>query len=75
VSNLADYIIGLLMFNVFLVVIVLGVVAFINAKIKKQQKEISFMYVRSQRAKKIEDMREERERKVTEKEKKSRRRQ
>ena len=63
------------MFNVFLVVIVLGVVAFINAKIKKQQKEISFMYVRAQRAKKIEDMREERERKVTEKEKKSRRRQ
>ena len=58
-SNLADYIMVFLVFNVFLVIIVLAVVMFINANVNKQQKEISFMFTRLQRAKKIEDIRTE----------------
>ena len=73
-STLADYIMGLLVFNVFLVIIVLALVLFINATVNKQRKEISFLWVREQRAKKIEELREERELKVAEKEKKARQR-
>ena len=73
-SSLADYIMGLLVFNVFLVIIVLALVLFINATVNKQRKEISFLWVREQRAKKIEELREERELKVAEKEKKARQR-
>lgn len=73
-SSLADYIMGLLVFNVFLVIIVLALVLVINATVSKQRKEISFLWVREQRAKKIEEVREERELKVAEKEKKARQR-
>ena len=73
-STLADYIMGLLVFNVFLVIIILVLVLFINATVSKQRKEISFLWVREQRAKKIEEVREERELKVAEKEKKARQR-
>ena len=73
-STLADYIMGLLVFNVFLVIIVLALVLFINATVNKQRKEISFLWGREQRAKKIEEVREERELKVAEKEKKARQR-
>ena len=73
-SRLADYIMGLLVFNVFLVIIVLALVLVINATVSKQRKEISFLWVREQRAKKIEELREERELKVAEKEKKARQR-
>ena len=65
---------GLLVFNVFLVIIVLALVLVINATVSKQRKEISFLWVREQRAKKIEEVREERELKVAEKEKKARQR-
>ena len=65
---------GLLVFNVFLVIIVLALVLVINATVSKQRKEISFLWVREQRAKKIEELREERELKVAEKEKKARQR-
>ena len=71
-SNLADYIMGLLVFNVFLVIIVLAVVMFINAKVNKQQKEISFMFTRMHRAKKIEDIRDMHQQEAAEKEKKTR---
>ena len=73
-SSLADYIMGLLVFNVFLVIIILVLVLFINGTVSKQRKEISFLWVREQRAKKIEEVREERELKVAEKEKKARQR-
>ena len=73
-SSLADYIMVLLVFNVFLVIIVLALVLVINATVSKQRKEISFLWVREQRAKKIEELREERELKVAEKEKKARQR-
>lgn len=60
------------MFNVFLVIIVLAVVMFINANVNKQQKEISFMFTRLQRAKKIEDIRDMHQQEAAEKEKKTR---
>ena len=73
-STLADYIMGLLVFNVFLVIIILVLVLFINGTVSKQRKEISFLWVREQRAKKIEELREEQQLKVAEKEKKARQR-
>ena len=74
-STLADYIMGLLVFNVFLVIVVLAIVIFINATVNKQQKEISFLYVRAQRAKKIDEIREKHQQEAVEKDKKTRRRQ
>ena len=73
-SSLADYIMGLLVFNVFLVIIVLALVLVINATVSKQHKEVAFLYVRAQRAKKIEEIRDVQLQEVADKEKKARQR-
>jgi hypothetical protein len=49
---------GLLVLNVFLVIIILVILLLANTKASKQQKEISFLYSREQRARKIEEIRD-----------------